>query len=355
MSRIVLGVICGLVFGAVDVGIMLPMTFADKRAAITAAFIARFAIGFVIGAARLPWPGWLVGLFFGAAAEHPRRDHYKSVWTDHRHGSHWRNHHRFNYRPIRALASLTPWSRYRYQTAWVCSSRHFAATSFWRCSTLNPQNEFSRTLLRSKEIRVVSRLLWPHSYQQRQFPPLPVTIHIGEPNLAQPAELRLEIQQLVGRILGLYRESDALQKFLMQTRRRATTHAPGCRTRLRNSAARKSPRRAPASVRAPGDEWRNWRSPHQTGPSVGSEESILWLDHAHARIPGKPFSRGVQHGRREIDRHRFSVGMSAAHQRQQVAHPRYLDRGSAACPAGMNSSSAASPSPRCEIKSARSR
>ncbi len=65
MSRIVLGVICGLVFGAVDVGIMLPMTFADKRAAITAAFIARFAIGFVIGAARLPWPGWLVGLFFG--------------------------------------------------------------------------------------------------------------------------------------------------------------------------------------------------------------------------------------------------------------------------------------------------
>jgi hypothetical protein len=65
MSRVTLGVICGLVFGAVDIGIMLPMTFADKRAAITAAFIARFAIGFVIGATRLPWPGWLVGLFFG--------------------------------------------------------------------------------------------------------------------------------------------------------------------------------------------------------------------------------------------------------------------------------------------------
>jgi hypothetical protein len=65
MSRIILGVICGLLFGAVDIGIMLPMTFPDKRAAITAAFVARFAIGFVIGAARLPWPGWLVGLFFG--------------------------------------------------------------------------------------------------------------------------------------------------------------------------------------------------------------------------------------------------------------------------------------------------
>ena len=65
MSRILLGAICGLVFGAIDVGLMLPMSFPDKRAAITAAFIARFGIGFVIGAARLPWPGWAVGLFFG--------------------------------------------------------------------------------------------------------------------------------------------------------------------------------------------------------------------------------------------------------------------------------------------------
>ena len=65
MSRIALGAICGLVFGAVDVGIMLPMSFPDKRAAITAAFIARFGIGFVIGAARLALPGWSVGLLFG--------------------------------------------------------------------------------------------------------------------------------------------------------------------------------------------------------------------------------------------------------------------------------------------------
>lgn len=65
MSRLILGVVCGLVFGLVDIAIMMPMTFPDKKAAITAAFIARFAIGFAIGAARLPWPGWLVGLVFG--------------------------------------------------------------------------------------------------------------------------------------------------------------------------------------------------------------------------------------------------------------------------------------------------
>jgi hypothetical protein len=62
MSRVLLGVICGLVFGAIDIGIMLPMSFPDKPTAITAAFIARFGIGFAIGAARLPWPGWAIGL-----------------------------------------------------------------------------------------------------------------------------------------------------------------------------------------------------------------------------------------------------------------------------------------------------
>jgi uncharacterized membrane protein YagU involved in acid resistance len=65
MSRFAVGIISGLIFGLVDIGIMLPMSFPNKRAAITAAFIARFGIGFAIGAARLPWPGWAVGLAFG--------------------------------------------------------------------------------------------------------------------------------------------------------------------------------------------------------------------------------------------------------------------------------------------------
>src|SRR5580704_12437782 len=65
MSRIPLGVLCGLIFGGVDVALMIPMSFPDKRAALLGAFIARFAIGFVTCNIRLPWPGWLVGLVIG--------------------------------------------------------------------------------------------------------------------------------------------------------------------------------------------------------------------------------------------------------------------------------------------------
>ena len=65
MSRILVELISGLVFGALDVGLMLPMSFPDKTTALLGAFRSRFAIGFVIGCAQLPsWPGWLVGLLF---------------------------------------------------------------------------------------------------------------------------------------------------------------------------------------------------------------------------------------------------------------------------------------------------
>lgn len=65
MSRILLGLICCLVFGLIAVEIMLPMSFPDKTAALTGAFLNRFAIGFVIGSARLPVPDWANGLIFG--------------------------------------------------------------------------------------------------------------------------------------------------------------------------------------------------------------------------------------------------------------------------------------------------
>ena len=65
MSRLMLGTVCGLVYGALSAASMIPLQFADKRAALAAAFINRFSIGFVIGAARLPLPGWASGLVFG--------------------------------------------------------------------------------------------------------------------------------------------------------------------------------------------------------------------------------------------------------------------------------------------------
>jgi hypothetical protein len=65
MSRLMLGTVCGLIYGALSAASMIPLEFPDKRAALLGAFINRFSIGFVIGAVRLDWPGWLVGLTFG--------------------------------------------------------------------------------------------------------------------------------------------------------------------------------------------------------------------------------------------------------------------------------------------------
>jgi len=71
MSPVVLGVIGGLAFGIVDVLLMLPMQFPDKRTALTAAFASRFAIGFLIPLCKLPLPwfvsGALVGLLISIA------------------------------------------------------------------------------------------------------------------------------------------------------------------------------------------------------------------------------------------------------------------------------------------------
>ncbi|MDP9268870.1 MAG: hypothetical protein M3P27_11185 [Acidobacteriota bacterium] len=65
MSRIVLGLICGFAFGVIDVLLMLPMSFPDKRTALAGAFCDRFAIGFLACVVVLPWPGWAAGLLVG--------------------------------------------------------------------------------------------------------------------------------------------------------------------------------------------------------------------------------------------------------------------------------------------------
>jgi hypothetical protein len=65
MSRILLGSICGVIFGVLVVLMMLPMEFPDKTAAFMGAFLNRFGVGFVVGTARLPLPGWATGIIFG--------------------------------------------------------------------------------------------------------------------------------------------------------------------------------------------------------------------------------------------------------------------------------------------------
>jgi hypothetical protein len=65
MSRLLLGTLCGLGFGLVAVLIMIPMQFESKAKAMTGAFLNRFAVGFVIGAAHLPLAGWQSGLLLG--------------------------------------------------------------------------------------------------------------------------------------------------------------------------------------------------------------------------------------------------------------------------------------------------
>jgi hypothetical protein len=67
MSTIIQGLIAGFIFGIVSIIPMFFMKFENKAAAMTASFISRFCIGFIIFNLHLPLPGWikggLVGLF----------------------------------------------------------------------------------------------------------------------------------------------------------------------------------------------------------------------------------------------------------------------------------------------------
>ncbi len=71
MSKILLGIICGIVFGGISVATMIPLKLEDKKTAMAGAFVNRFSIGFVIGATNLPLAGWLRGLLFGALLSLP--------------------------------------------------------------------------------------------------------------------------------------------------------------------------------------------------------------------------------------------------------------------------------------------
>lgn len=65
MSNIIKGLIAGTIFGIVSIIPMFFMTFEDKTRAMTASFISRFVIGFVIFNMELPIPNWLKGGLVG--------------------------------------------------------------------------------------------------------------------------------------------------------------------------------------------------------------------------------------------------------------------------------------------------
>lgn len=65
MSNIIKGLIAGTIFGIVSIIPMFFMTFEDKTRAITASFISRFAVGFIIFNLELPISNWLKGGLVG--------------------------------------------------------------------------------------------------------------------------------------------------------------------------------------------------------------------------------------------------------------------------------------------------
>jgi hypothetical protein len=65
MAPIAYGLLAGIAFGAISVGMMLPLQFRDKRAALLGAFLNRFAIGLLIPLVQLRLAGWLLGLGLG--------------------------------------------------------------------------------------------------------------------------------------------------------------------------------------------------------------------------------------------------------------------------------------------------
>jgi len=74
MNKIILGTICGLVFGIIDVLVMIPLKYENNRKrneAMSAAFIERFMIGFLIPNMELGIHPALTGLFLGTSLSLP--------------------------------------------------------------------------------------------------------------------------------------------------------------------------------------------------------------------------------------------------------------------------------------------
>jgi hypothetical protein len=74
MNKILLGITCGLAFGIIDVLIMIPLKYENRRKrieAMSSAFIERFMIGFLIPNTGLGIHPALTGIIVGAGLSIP--------------------------------------------------------------------------------------------------------------------------------------------------------------------------------------------------------------------------------------------------------------------------------------------
>jgi hypothetical protein len=71
MLKLHLGIVCGLIYGALSAASMLPLQFPDKRAALLGAFFNRLAIGVCIGLMAPGRIGWVTGLALGVLLSLP--------------------------------------------------------------------------------------------------------------------------------------------------------------------------------------------------------------------------------------------------------------------------------------------
>lgn len=74
MRRLAFALLCGLVFGIIDVLIMIPLKYENNRKrleAMSAAFIERFMIGFLIPIIDLPLHPVYVGILLGLTLSLP--------------------------------------------------------------------------------------------------------------------------------------------------------------------------------------------------------------------------------------------------------------------------------------------
>jgi hypothetical protein len=74
VNNLIFGIICGLAFGILDVLIMIPLKYENSRKkteAMTAAFIERFMIGFLIPITGLNINPMITGIIIGLGLSIP--------------------------------------------------------------------------------------------------------------------------------------------------------------------------------------------------------------------------------------------------------------------------------------------